>query len=98
MSPACFEEENPLASFVVQEAAHIFHNCKRCKAGLRETRRKEWLLDIEYRKPETFACACAACACGVQRVKKPAERVAIAAEPRDSFRYRGCVCGAWGGC
>ena len=38
------------ANFVVHEVAHIFHNCKRCKAGLRETRWKEWLLDIEYRK------------------------------------------------
>jgi hypothetical protein len=33
--------------FVVHEAAHIFHNCKRASIGLRETARREWLLDIE---------------------------------------------------
>jgi hypothetical protein len=43
---------------VVHEAAHIFHNCKRRTAGLAETRRREWLLDIEFRKRETFAYAC----------------------------------------
>ena len=40
---------------MVHEVAHIFHNCKRRNAGLPETRRKEWLLDIEFRKRETLA-------------------------------------------
>lgn len=85
VSPAYFEEEDPFADFVVHEVAHIFHNCKRRNAGLRETRRREWLLDIEFRKRETFAYACEAYACMLRRAKKPAERVAIAAELRDSF-------------
>lgn len=85
VSPAYFEEEDPFADFVVHEVAHIFHNCKRREAGLREIRRREWLLDIEFRKRETFAYACEAYACVLRQAKKPAERVALAAELRDSF-------------
>ena len=65
VSPEYFAEDDPFADFVVHEVAHIFHNCKRATIGLRETRAKVWLLDIEYRKRETFAyswrslCACA---------------------------------------
>ena len=44
--------------FVVHEAAHVFHNCKRQTVGLPHTRRREWLLEIEFAKRETFACAC----------------------------------------
>jgi hypothetical protein len=44
--------------FVVHEAAHVFHNCKRRTIGLSATLRREWLLDIDYRKRETFAYAC----------------------------------------
>lgn len=44
--------------FLVHEAAHIFHNCKRRTIGLRETRRREWLLEIDFAKRETFAYAC----------------------------------------
>ncbi len=85
VSPAYFDEEDTFADFVVHEVAHIFHNCKRRKAGLRETRRREWLLDIEFRKRETFAYACEAYACVLRQAKKPAERVALAAGLRDSF-------------
>jgi len=60
VSAACFEEDHPFADFVVHEVAHIFHNCKRCTAGLDETRRREWLLDIDFRMRETFAYACEA--------------------------------------
>ena len=45
---------------VVHEAAHIFHNCKRKRVGLKGTRRREWLLEIDYAKRETFAYACEA--------------------------------------
>lgn len=80
MSPAYFEEEDPFADFVVHEVAHIFHNGKRRKAGLRETRRREWSLDIEFRKRETFAYACEAYACVLRHARKRAERGALAAE------------------
>ena len=60
VSPEYFSQDDPFADFIVHEAAHIFHNCKRAIVGLRQTRRKEWLLDIEYRKRETFAYSCEA--------------------------------------
>ena len=39
-----------------------------------------WLLDIEYRKRETFAYSCEAYARVLQRGKNPAERLALAEE------------------
>ena len=60
VSPAYFAEEDPFADFVVHEAAHIFHNCKRTMIGLPEKRRQEWLLPIAFRQRETFAYACEA--------------------------------------
>ena len=58
VSPAYFSDPDPTSDFVVHEVAHIFHNCKRHSAGLPETRRSEWLLDIAFHKRETFAYAC----------------------------------------
>ena len=58
ISMAYFEEQSPFDDFVVHEAAHIFHNCKRETLGLPEIRGREWLLDIDFRKRETFAYAC----------------------------------------
>lgn len=55
-----FRDQDPFADYVVHEAAHIFHNCKRAIAGLPQMRRREWLLDIDYGKRETFAYACEA--------------------------------------
>lgn len=55
-----FETDEPLADFVVHEAAHVFHNCKREAIGLPITRRREWLLEIAFGKRETFAYACEA--------------------------------------
>jgi hypothetical protein len=75
-----FTDGDPFADFIVHETAHIFHNCKRVTLGLRETRTKEWLLDIEYRKRETFAYACEAYARLLERGKSPAERLALAEE------------------
>jgi hypothetical protein len=80
VSPDYFAEDDPFADFIVHEAAHIFHNCKRRTIGLCETRTKEWLLDIEYRQRETFAYSCEAYARIVARAKSPAERRELAAE------------------
>ncbi|MBK8762292.1 MAG: hypothetical protein IPM03_18075 [Sulfuritalea sp.] len=55
-----FRSGNPFDDFVLHEAAHIFHNCKRETLGLPHSRHREWLLEIEYRKRETFAYACEA--------------------------------------
>lgn len=53
-----FWEEDPFADFIVHEAAHLLHNCKRDEAGLEKTRTREWLVDIDVSKRETFAHAC----------------------------------------
>lgn len=55
-----FLTENRFEDYVLHEAAHVFHNCKRETLGLPFSRRREWLLEIEYRKRETFAYACEA--------------------------------------
>jgi len=55
-----WKSEDPFADFLVHEAAHIFHNCKRARIGLHGTRRREWLLDIDFAKRETFAYCCEA--------------------------------------
>ena len=86
VSPEYFAEDDPFADFIVHEVAHVFHNCKRATIGLRETRTKEWLLDIEYRKRETFAYACEAYAGVLERGKRPAERLALAEEYGRSVR------------
>ncbi|MGE0869665.1 MAG: hypothetical protein AB7P03_13960 [Kofleriaceae bacterium] len=80
VAPDYFAEDDPFADFIVHEAAHIFHNCKRRTIGLRETRTKEWLLDIEFRQRETFAYSCEAYARIVARAKDAAARRALAAE------------------
>lgn len=80
VSPDYFADDDPFADFVVHEAAHIFHNCKRRTLGLPATRRKEWLLDIEFRKRETFAYSCEAYARIIDRARNPKERIALAAE------------------
>jgi hypothetical protein len=55
-----FTDTSRFSDYVVHEVAHIFHNCKRRTVGLRETRSREWLLELEYRKRETFAYCCEA--------------------------------------
>ena len=80
VSLAYFSESDPFADFVVHEVAHVFHNCKRDSVGLSVTRRREWLLDIDYRKRETFAYACEAYARIVGRARDLAGRAALARE------------------
>jgi hypothetical protein len=73
-----FDEDDPFADFVVHEAAHVFHNCKRETLGLAATRRREWLLEIDYAKRETFAYACEA----YSRISAPGDPSATAASAR----------------
>ena len=80
VSTAYFEDEDPFADFVVHELAHTFHNCRRCTVGLHETRRKKSLLEIDFRKRETFAYACEAYSRILERAGTPAERRALARE------------------
>jgi len=60
VTPECFVETDPFADYVVHEAAHVFHNCKRGTLGLKQTRSQEWLLDIDFHDRETFAYSCEA--------------------------------------
>lgn len=78
ISAEYFTESNPFADFIVDEAAHVFHNCKRCRACRKP--KSEWLLDIEHQKRETFAYACEAYSCVLQRGKHCVERRALAEE------------------
>ena len=55
-----FRANHRFADFVVHEAAHVFHNCKRHTVGLPDTRWREWLLEIDFSKRETFAYSCEA--------------------------------------
>jgi len=80
VSPAYFADADPFADFVVHEAAHIFHNCKRHTIGLAETRTREWLLDIKFQKRETFAYACEAYARVLEHAPRLRDRQALAAE------------------
>jgi hypothetical protein len=72
-----YAEDDPFADFVVHEAAHVFHNTKRGTVGLQETRRREWLLPIDYRKRETFAYSCEAFSRILERGKWPGDRQAL---------------------
>lgn len=82
-----FTEQDPFADFVVHEAAHVFHNCKRAMAGLAETRRREWLLDIDFCKRETFAYSCEAYARIVERASGPRERIKLSDEYRQDRNH-----------
>jgi len=80
VSMTYFQSENCLEDFVVHEAAHVFHNCKRAVIGLPTIRGREWLLEIEYRKRELFAYACEAYGCIAALGSTPTARKALLAE------------------
>lgn len=75
-----FLEEDSFADFIVHECAHVFHNCKRRTIGLPETRSREWLLEIEFRKRETFAYSCEAYSKVLERAGSARQRRDLAAE------------------
>jgi hypothetical protein len=52
------QEHERFSDYLVHEAAHVFHNCKRSMIGLTETRNKEFFLNIDFHRRETFAYAC----------------------------------------
>ena len=67
-----FKPNSQFDDFVVHEAAHILHNCKRRTIGLPEIGGRERLLDIEFGKRETFAYACE----GYSRIRELGRSVA----------------------
>jgi hypothetical protein len=78
VSTTYFTDLDPFADVIVHEAAHVFHNCKRSTVGLRPTRTKEWLLDIKFRKRETFAYACEAYSRIREQAGNAKDRLALA--------------------
>lgn len=78
-----FDRGGQFEDFLVHEAAHVFHNCKRHTIGLPETRRREWLLDIEFRKRETFAYACEAYSRLLELGRTPSIRKSLVLELTD---------------
>ena len=75
-----FIASDRFADFVVHEAAHVLHNCKRQTIGLPFTRRREWTLDIDCAKRETFAYACEAYSRILELGDGPAQRRALLLE------------------
>lgn len=71
------------ADFVLHETAHIFHNCKRCTAGLPKRGRREWLLEIDFRMRETFAYACEAYGRILELASRPSDRRKLLSELLD---------------
>jgi hypothetical protein len=69
-----FNENDPFADYVVHEMAHLFHNWKRASIGLKETRKKEFLLNISFAKREIFAFACEAYSRILELGKNPLQR------------------------
>ena len=60
VSMSYFVSNDRFEDYVIHEATHIFHNCKRKIIELADSRRREWLLEIDCSKRETFAYACEA--------------------------------------
>ncbi|MBB5499610.1 hypothetical protein [Paraburkholderia sp. MM5384-R2] len=60
VSLAYFDQTDPFADYVVREAAHVLHNCRRTAIGLPERRHCPMPLDIAFHQRETFAYACEA--------------------------------------
>ena len=78
VSPEYFREDEFFGDFIVHEAAHLFHNCKRRTVGLRETRTRQWLLDINFSKREEFAYSCEAYARILECSDRSSERLKLA--------------------
>jgi hypothetical protein len=78
VTPEYFVDRGRIEDFVIHEAAHVFHNCKRRTAGLPHTRTKEWLLLLQFGRRETFAYSCEAYGWIVERSSSKAERLALA--------------------
>ena len=80
-----FTHQDRFADFVVHEAAHVFHNCKRHTAGLPETKTREFLLNIDFRQRETFAYACEVYSRILKLADNPKDRLKLLAEAKEEF-------------
>ena len=71
------DHPDSLDDYLVHEAAHVFHNCRRTTVGLLETRTRQHLLNINFGKRETFAYACEAYSKIIASGKSAATRLEI---------------------
>ena len=85
VTAAYFDRPEPFSDYIVHEAAHVFHNCKRDTVGLASTRTREWLLNIDYEKRETFAYACEAFSYILEHAKDRADRLRLFDELARSY-------------
>jgi hypothetical protein len=81
-----FNEEDRFADFVVHEAAHVFHNGKRAAVGLPETRKREFLLNIDFHERETFAYACEVYSRILELADNRKDRIKLVAEVEEEFQ------------
>jgi hypothetical protein len=63
--------------FVVHECAHVLHDAKPERIGLPESRSRERLVDLQFRKRETYAYACEAYRMIVEHGPRLRDRVAL---------------------
>jgi hypothetical protein len=77
-----FTRQERFADWVVHEAAHVFHDQKRRYLGLRYTRYRERLREIDFCKRETFAYACEFYSHIVRKARGRREREALLGEWR----------------
>lgn len=75
VSSTYFKDADGIEDFVIHEAAHVLHNCKRSMAGLPKSDSGERLVEIEYSKRETFAYSCEAYGWIVERAIDQDDRV-----------------------
>ena len=87
VSPEYFHQDDEFADFVLHEVAHIFHNCKRERVGLPFSRKREFLLDIDFRERETFAYACEAYSRILELADSRSERIALLVKKENEWEF-----------
>ncbi|MFO0743419.1 MAG: hypothetical protein U0270_46555 [Labilithrix sp.] len=81
ITPQYFEQLEPFVDFLVHECAHVLHDARLETVGLRATRSRERLVELEFRERETFAYACEAYAT-IAAGRSAAERQDLATQLR----------------
>jgi hypothetical protein len=86
VTPQYFVEREPFVDFLLHECAHVLHDAKLETIGLRMSRSRERVVELEFRERETFAYSCEAFAT-IGAGRTPAEREELAAQLRDRCPY-----------
>ncbi len=80
-----FRTQRPFDDFLIHEAAHVFHGCRRHELGLAEKRGRTWLLPIDFHDQENFAYACEAYGWIARQTRVLAERTGLARQFAKTF-------------